>query len=300
MEPPFLPLDTEEQNQPPRLRDIPLRTLFPNIITLLAICSGLTGIRFAIEGRVEMALAAILLAAFLDGIDGRIARFLKSSTKFGAQMDSLADFVNFGVAPAMVLYFTILQELRPFGWVAALIYAMCACLRLARFNVQLENVDKPAFQQDFFVGVPAPAGAMLVLLPLYAFLLGVNSSVLFDVLAALYAIGIGYLMVSNIPTYSGKSIGGAIPRNLATPLILAAVIVVAILFSYPWATLTLAVVIYLAAIPLGKNYYHRLEERHAQNEMAKNMTSKPVEPDLKPNAARKSKPAPKKSAKPKK
>src|SRR5665811_841960 len=140
METPFPPFEPEEKTvrPQPRLRDIPFRTLFPNILTLLAICSGLTSIRFAMEGRIELAIAAIILAAFLDAIDGRVARFLKSTTRFGEQMDSLADFVNFGVAPAMLLYILFLQGLKPLGWIAALIFAVCSCLRLARFNAQLD------------------------------------------------------------------------------------------------------------------------------------------------------------------
>ncbi|MGB7287517.1 MAG: CDP-diacylglycerol--serine O-phosphatidyltransferase [Salaquimonas sp.] len=269
MEPPFTPYETgaENSSQHTRLRDIPFRMLLPNILTLLAICSGLTSIRFAIEGRIELALGAIILAAILDGIDGRVARFLKSSTPFGAQMDSLADFVNFGVAPAMVLYFTLLDELRPFGWVAALIYAMSACLRLARFNVQLDTPNKPPFQSDFFVGVPAPAGAMIALLPLYLVQLGFEENLLIDVLATVYIILVGLLMVSNIPTYSGKSLGKRIPRTIALPMILAVVVLVALLLSYPWAVLSIVAVAYLGALPWGISYYKKLEALHNQNVM---------------------------------
>ena len=268
--PPFEPDgDTPAGRKPAngtRLRDIPLRTLFPNILTLLAICSGLTAIRFAIEGRIQLALGAIILAAILDGIDGRVARFLKSTTRFGAQMDSLADFVNFGVAPAMVLYFTLLDELRPFGWIAALVYAMCACLRLARFNVQLDTPNRPDFQQDFFVGVPAPAGAMVVLLPIYLVLLGMRETLFLDVLVSGYVMGIGLLMVSSLPTYSGKTLGKRIPRSIAMPMILAAVVFVALLLSYPWQVLALCAVVYLAALPVFRNYYYRLESQHKRDQ----------------------------------
>lgn len=270
MQPPFAPYDPgkDPNRSHTRLRDIPLRMLVPNVLTLLAICSGLTAIRFAIEGRMELALGAIILAAILDGIDGRVARFLKSSSPFGAQMDSLADFVNFGVAPALLLYFTLLDELRPLGWIAALVYAMCGCLRLARFNVQLEIPDKPAYQTDFFVGVPAPAGAMLVLLPLYLVQLGVVETLFVDILATMYVVFVGYLMVSNIPTYSGKSLGKKIPSNLALPLILLVVVLVAMLLSYPWQALSLAALGYLVFIPFGVRYYTRLELAFAQDTMA--------------------------------
>jgi len=266
IDPPFPPFEPEEDTaaQQMRLRDVPLRTLFPNILTLLAICSGLTAIRFAIENRIEMALGAIILAAFLDGIDGRVARFLKSTSRFGAQMDSLADFVNFGVAPVMVLYFTLLDELRPVGWVAALVYAMCACLRLARFNVQLDMPKRPSFQNDFFVGVPAPAAAMIVLLPIYLLLLGMEETLFVDFVAAVYVVIVGLLMVSNLPTYSGKNLGEQIPRNIAMPMILASVVIVALLLSYPWLFLTFAALIYLAGLPVGRIYYRRLEAAHEQ------------------------------------
>lgn len=270
MKPPFASYESgsEEGTRHTRLRDIPFRMLVPNILTLLAICSGLTAIRFAIEGRIELSLGAIILAAILDGIDGRVARFLKSATPFGAQMDSLADFVNFGVAPAMVLYFTMLHELKSFGWVAALVFAICACLRLARFNVQPKEADQPAFTRDFFVGVPAPAGAMVGLLPLYLLQLGLEKTILVDALAALFIIGIGLLMVSNLPAYSGKSLGKRVPRQIAMPMILAVVVFVAILLSYPWFTLSLVAVIYLVALPWSQSYYNRLETAHLQNQAA--------------------------------
>ena len=267
MEAPFPPFDPDDDptNSKTRLRDIPLRTLFPNILTLLAICSGLTAIRFAIEMRIEMALGAIVLAAFLDGIDGRVARFLKSTSRFGAEMDSLADFVNFGVAPAMILYFTLLKEVSPFGWVAALLYAMCACLRLARFNIQLEAPKGPKWKNDFFVGMPAPAAAMVVLLPIYISLLGVEITFGFDFLVAVYVIFVGFLMVSNFPTYSGKNLGENIPRNVALPMILVSVLVIAILLSYPWETLVLVVLAYLGSIPWAGSYYKKKQMAHLAN-----------------------------------
>lgn len=266
MKPPFPPYEPDGEAAPStRLRDIPLRTLFPNILTLLAICSGLTAIRFAIEGMTEWALGAIILAAFLDGIDGRVARFLKSETRFGAQMDSLADFVNFGVAPAMVLYFGLLREVSPFGWVAALVYAICACLRLARFNVQMEqqaDARQPEWTKDFFTGIPAPAAAMVVLLPVYLILLGVAPGNWMPWLASAYVIIIGLLMVSNLPTYSGKTMGKRVPSEIALPMVIGTVMVIAILLSYPWQVLTFCAVVYLAALPWGRAYYYRLADRH--------------------------------------
>ena len=149
-----------------RFRRIPVRTLAPNLITLLALCAGLTAIRMAFESRYVLALAAIVFAAILDGIDGRLARFLKGTSRFGAELDSLSDFVNFGVAPSLILYFWGLHDLKSAGWIAAMAFAICAALRLARFNVMIDDPDKPAWTSNFFVGMPAPAGAITVLLPI--------------------------------------------------------------------------------------------------------------------------------------
>ena len=166
-----------DRRLPPRqFRRIPVRTLAPNLVTLLALCAGLTGIRMAFENRYGLALAAIVFAAVLDGIDGRLARLLKGTSKFGAELDSLSDFVNFGVAPALILYFWGLHDLKSAGWIAAMAFAICAGLRLARFNVMSADPDRPAWAANFFVGVPAPAGAIIVLLPIYAAFLGLPRS----------------------------------------------------------------------------------------------------------------------------
>lgn len=156
----------------PRIREIPLRLMFPNLVTVLAICAGLSGIRFGFEGRFEPAVVMVLLAAFLDGVDGRLARLLKATSKFGAQMDSLADIVNFGVAPALVLYAFLLDRAGSPGWIATLLFAIACGMRLARFNVLDEDNSQPSWQAEYFVGVPAPAGAVLVMLPLYLSFLG--------------------------------------------------------------------------------------------------------------------------------
>src|SRR6202045_1230954 len=155
-----------------RFRRIPVRTLAPNVVTLLAMCAGLTAIRLAFEDRYVLALAAVVFAAVLDGIDGRFERFLKGTSRFGAELDSLSDFVNFGVAPALILYFWGLHELRSVGWIAAMVFAICAGLRLARFNVSTDDPNRPAWAGNYFVGVPAQAGAIPVLLPIYMRFLG--------------------------------------------------------------------------------------------------------------------------------
>ncbi len=264
METPFPPFDPDGDNKDTqndetalRLRDIPLRTIFPNLLTLLAICSGLTSIRFAIEGRIEFAVAAIIFAGFLDGIDGRVARFLKSTTRFGAEMDSLADFVNFGVAPAMLLYFSLLSEVRSIGWIAAIIYASCACLRLARFNVMLDNPNAPEWRNRFFTGVPAPAGAVIALLPIYLLLVGVEKTEGFAWLATGFTLLCGFFMVSNIASFSGKNITTKIRPDLVLPVMIMAVLMAAFLFTYPWKVLTLIALLYLASLPFSIRNFNR-------------------------------------------
>ena len=240
----------------PRLKEIPLRLMVPNLITVLAICAGLTGIRYAIEFRYELAVQMVLIAAFLDGIDGRIARLMKATSKFGAQMDSLADIINFGVAPAMVLYIFVLDQAHSLGWIAALIYTIAAGLRLARFNVMSERDIKAPWQSSYFVGVPAPAGAFLVLLPVYLSFLGLAPSNIMGLFSALYTLVIAALLISRVPVWSGKS-GGRVPRNYMMPIILGVVLAVATLSVYPWQTLSAAVVAYLISLPFGARAWQR-------------------------------------------
>src|SRR6516164_5400481 len=179
-----------------RFRAVPVRTMVPNLITLLALCAGLTAIRLAVEGKLEWALGAIVFAAVLDGIDGRIARMIKGTSRFGAELDSLADFVNFGVAPGLILYFWSLHEFKSVGWMAAMVFAICAALRLARFNVASDDPNRPAWAGNFFVGVPAPAGAIVVLLPIYVHFLGMPLSVIVAPIIFVYTLAIAFLMVS--------------------------------------------------------------------------------------------------------
>jgi CDP-diacylglycerol---serine O-phosphatidyltransferase len=252
--PPFEPDRNEPRRR--RFRSIPVRTLVPNVITLLALCAGLTAIRLAVEEKLDLALAAIVFAAMLDGIDGRIARMLKGTSRFGAELDSLADFVNFGVAPALILYFWGLHELKSAGWIAALVFAICAGLRLARFNVAIEDPNRPAWVSNFFVGVPAPAGAITVLLPIYLHFLGMPR---FAPITFVYTLVIALLMVSRLPVYSGKRLGRRVPREMVLPVFVVAVLFVALLISYPWEILTLGTLCYLGSLPFGWMSYRRLE-----------------------------------------
>lgn len=256
-EPPFELDDLAHGGRGPRLREIPLRLLVPNLITVLAICAGMTGIRLAFENRFELAVAMVLIAAFLDGIDGRVARLLKAQTKFGAQMDSLADIINFGVAPALVLYVFLLDQARSFGWIAGLVYAIAAGLRLARFNVISESPTRSQWQTEYFVGVPAPAGAILVMLPIYLGFLGLPFDRPVALIAALYTMFIAFLLVSRVPVFSGKGLGAKVRRDLVMPLILAAVVYVSMLMSFTWETLTVSTLAYLATLPFGARAWNR-------------------------------------------
>ena len=240
----------------PRIGEIPLRMVLPNLVTVLAICAGLSGIRLAFEGRFETAVVMVLIAAFLDGIDGRLARMLKATSRFGAQMDSLADIVNFGVAPALVLYAYLLDRAGSPGWIAALLFAIACGMRLARFNVLDEDLDRPAWQAEYFVGVPAPAGAVLVLLPVYLIFVGVltpDRTLAF--VASGFTIVVAFLLVSRLPVYSGKKI--KVRRDRVLPVILATVLLLLLLFTYPWQTLSAAVIAYLVFLPLSARAYAR-------------------------------------------
>lgn len=244
---PFEPDRLEARRQ--RFRAIPVRTLLPNLITLLALCAGLTGIRLAFEGKLELALGAIVFAAALDGIDGRVARLIKGQSRFGAELDSLADFMNFGCAPALMLYLWGLNELGNFGWIAAMVFAICCALRLARFNVMIDDPNKPAWAGNFFTGVPAPAGALVVLLPIYVGLLGVAR--IAPVLALLYTLAIAALMVSRLPVFSGKRVGKRVPPEMVLPVFVLVVLFFALLIAYPWQVLAIGTICYLASLPLG-------------------------------------------------
>ncbi len=268
----FAPYDPNGRRRGPRLREIPIRLILPNLVTVLAICAGLTGIRLAFEGRFEIAVAMVLLAAFLDALDGRLARMLKASSSFGAQMDSLADIMNFGVAPALVLYAYVLDGAGAVGWTAALVFAIACCLRLARFNVMLEDTDRPAWQNDYFVGVPAPAGALLVLMPVYLGLIGVPVAGPFAFVAAVFTIIVALLLVSQLPVYSGKSSGMRVRRDLVLPLILVIVSYVALLFSYTWTTLALTATGYFLMLPFSVRAYSKRAEQAERDAAAARST----------------------------
>jgi CDP-diacylglycerol--serine O-phosphatidyltransferase len=266
---PYSHFDPERrQRRLDRFRQIPVRKLVPNVITLLALCAGLTAIRLALEGRYELALGAIVFAAMLDAVDGRVARMIKGTTRFGAELDSLADFFNFGVAPGLILYFwglnapddRGLNTLGNLGWIAAMVFAICAALRLARFNVQIDDPNRPDWAGNFFTGVPAPAGAIVVLLPIYLGFLQVSVPA---VVTLIYTLAIGGLMVSRLPVLSGKKMGTRVRPDMVPPVIVAVVLMIALLVSYPWHLLTVGTLLYLALLPLGWFSYQRYKEADA-------------------------------------
>ena len=257
----FPPFDPAPPLRRRRFKAIPVRTLLPNLITLLALCAGLTAIRLAVENKLELALAAIVFAALLDGIDGRVARLLKGTSRFGAELDSLADFVNFGVAPALILYFWGLHELKSAGWIAAMVFAICGGLRLARFNVMIDDPNKPAWAGNFFTGIPAPAGAITVLLPIYLSFLGAPGGLITVWLTFFYTVLIALLMVSRLPVFSGKRVGKRVPPDMVLAVFVVVVLFFALLISYPWEVLTLGTLVYLGCLPLGWLSYREYQRK---------------------------------------
>ncbi|WP_180897277.1 CDP-alcohol phosphatidyltransferase family protein [Martelella soudanensis] len=248
---------TDKSGRGPRLREIPLRLIIPNLVTVLALCAGLSGVRLAIVGQFPQAVAMLLVAAFLDGIDGRLARLLKATSKFGEQMDSLADVVNFGIAPALVSYIYLLKDGGTLGWIAALLYAIAAALRLARFNVMADRKRKASWQGEYFVGVPAPLGAIIMLLPVYLGFLGMQRGSSVALASSAYTVLIGFLLISRLPVWSGKSLGFTVRRDFALPMMLLAVLSVALLVAYTWHVMVVGSALYLASLPLGARAWHR-------------------------------------------
>lgn len=236
-----------------------LRAVAPNAITAAALCSGLTGIRFAISGNFEMAAFAILLAGLLDGIDGRIARLLKAQSRFGAELDSLADSLSFGMAPALVLFMWSLQDLPRFGWFASLAFAICCALRLARFNAQIDVDHQPHKSAGFLTGVPAPVGAGLAFLPFYLWMATDMEVFREPVLVAIWIAAIAFLMISNLATLSWTSIRPR--RSVRLELIALIGIVFTALLTEPWWTLAVICGIYLALMPWGVLRYAKVRRQ---------------------------------------
>lgn len=242
-------------------RSLSLRALVPNAITAAALCSGLTGIRFAIAGDFEKAVSAVILAGVLDGIDGRAARLLKAQSRFGAELDSLADSISFGVAPALIVYLWSLQNLPSMGWIAALAFAICCVLRLARFNSRLDSLEQPHKQAGFLTGVPAPLGAGLAFLPLYMWIASGRPEFANPVGVSIWMLLNAFLMISSLPTLSWSRVRP--PRHLRIGLLALIGLLMAALLTEPWLTLAGISIVYLAIIPYGVMTYFRIRRRGA-------------------------------------
>lgn len=252
----------DEVATPPKgVKGLTLRAVLPNAITAAALCSGLTGIRFAVDGDFEKAVIAIILAGMLDGIDGRIARLLKAQSRFGAELDSLADSLSFGTAPAIVLFLWSLHDLPRFGWFAALAFAICCALRLARFNAQIDMEHQPHKSVGFLTGVPAPVGAGLAFLPMYLWLASGEEFFREPVLIAVWLAAIAILMISNLATLSWGLIRPR--RSIRLGAIALAGLVFAALLTEPWWTLAVVCVLYLALMPYSILRYARIKAQRA-------------------------------------
>lgn len=254
--------------QQPRLKRLHINRMIPNILTLLALAAGLTALRFALQDRWEHAVLAILVAGVLDGLDGRIARFLKGTSKFGAELDSLSDFLCFGIAPALTLYLWALADNSRIGWFLVLLLCSCSALRLARFNTDL-GTDEPAWSGNFFVGVPSPAGAGLVLLPLVLWIQFDSDFLRHPFVVGCIMLCGSLLLVSRIRTFSFKHI--RLSQAYILPTMLAIALYLAALLSFPWAVLAATQIAYLSTIPFSYRQYRRLASHSATDELEQSL-----------------------------
>ena len=241
-----------------RFRDLSINRMIPNILTLLALAAGLTAIRFGLDGRWEHAVLAIIVATVLDALDGRIARLLKGASKFGAELDSLSDFVCFGVSPVLVLYLWTMKDAGRLGWVLVMLFTICCGLRLARFNVMMEDHDAPAWQARFFTGIPAPAGGGLVLLPMVLSFQGSEGFFRQPWVVGIFMLVIAGMLVSTIPTYSFKKL--KISRHWILPTMLITGAIAVFLINAPWLTLSVVGLAYICSIPLSYRAQQALQK----------------------------------------
>lgn len=256
-----LPRPARRKRAPRAQRGIPLRAILPNAVTALALCFGLSGIRFAIGGMWDTAVVMVLIAAVLDGIDGRIARLVRAESRFGAELDSLSDAISFGVTPALIIFLWSLHDVPRIGWLVALVYALFCALRLARFNAQIDQTEQPHKSAGFLTGVPAPAGAMLAMVPIYLWL--VTDLPLFrePMLVAPWLFLVAVLMVSSIATWSGSAL--KLRQRIRFEAIAVLVVLAAAIVSAPWQSLTAIALIYLGSIPFSVRSYRRVRRLRA-------------------------------------
>jgi CDP-diacylglycerol--serine O-phosphatidyltransferase len=255
----------------PRYKGPSFNRIIPNILTLIGLCAGLTSVRFALDGLFGASVVAITLAGGIDGLDGRLARLLKATTRFGAEFDSLADFMCFGIAPAFVLYLWSLDSIGPLGFSPCLFFAVCMALRLARFNASLGSGPRPAYAYNFFTGVPAPAGAGLALLPLIIGLeaqhVGADwllSAISSPIVCGPVLVGAGLLCISTLPIWSFKNF--KVPAEYVLPLLLGIVVFAAVLVAEPWAALAAVGILYLGMLPFSVRSFHHLRREAEQDD----------------------------------
>jgi CDP-diacylglycerol--serine O-phosphatidyltransferase len=235
------------------------RMLLPNMLTLIGVCIGLTSIRFALSGEFHLAIIAIIFAALIDGLDGRIARLIKGTSKVGKELDSLTDMISFGVAPAFIMYFWKLNTLGRFGWLLCLIYVICVALRLARFNVN--SSQDPSWRDNFFEGVPSPAGGILVLTPLIISITNFDYILLnYDIIVPTFFIVTSLLLISKFPSYSFKKI--VIQRKTTIFLLFGIVLFFGLLLIYPFNVIAISSIIYLAMLPISFFHYKKLKKQN--------------------------------------
>ena len=235
------------------------RVILPNMLTLIGVCIGLTSIRFALDGRFEFAIVAIILAAIIDGLDGRIARLIKGTSKVGKELDSLTDMISFGVAPAFIMYFWKLNTLGRFGWLVCLIFVICVALRLARFNVN--SGQEPSWRDNFFEGVPSPAGGILVLTPLIFSM--TNFEIIpinYDIVVPIFFIATSFLLISKFPSYSFKKI--VIQRKTTIFLLFGIVLFFGLLLIYPFNVIAISAIVYLLILPISFFHYQKLKKQN--------------------------------------
>ena len=234
------------------------RIILPNAITLIGVCIGLTSIKFAIDGKFAIAIIAILFAGLMDALDGRIARLIKGTSKMGKELDSLGDVISFGVAPALIMYFWNLQYLDKLGWFVCLVYVVCIALRLARFNVNSE--DEPSWKDNFFEGIPSPAGGIILLFPLIFSFSGLGEffKINYDVLVPIFFIIVSILLISTIPTYSFKKI--VIQRSMTKFLLFGMVLFFGALLVFTFKVLAFSSLIYILLIPVSYFHYKKIKK----------------------------------------
>ena len=250
----------QQKNNLKIVSDKKARMILPNAITLIGVCIGLSSIKFALDGKFALAVVSILFAGLMDALDGRIARLIKGTSKMGKELDSLGDVISFGVAPAFIMYFWNLQYLEKLGWLVCLIYVVCVALRLARFNVN--SNDEPSWKDNFFEGVPSPAGGIIVLMPLMISFSGLDKIYFnfnYDLMVPAYFAVVSFLLISTIPTYSFKKI--VIPRNMTVFLLFGIVLFFGLLLLYTFKVLALAGLIYICLIPVSYFHYKRIKTK---------------------------------------